>query len=40
MQRQGWVTVANNQIADEATYHASPFYQNFKRKLIATIMSF
>jgi hypothetical protein len=25
MQRQGWVTVAGNQIADEATYHESPF---------------
>jgi DNA-binding CsgD family transcriptional regulator len=33
MQRQGWVTAASNQIADEAAYHASPFYQNFKRHI-------
>src|SRR5262249_21369317 len=29
MQRQSWVTVAGNQIADEATYRASPFYRDF-----------
>jgi DNA-binding CsgD family transcriptional regulator len=33
MQRQGWVTVAGNQIADEVAYHTSPFYQNFKREI-------
>jgi len=29
MQRQGWVTTAGTQISDEASYHASPWYQNF-----------
>src|SRR6476620_12177247 len=33
MQSQGWVTVAGNQIADEATYHASPFYQSFRKEI-------
>ena len=33
MQRQGWVTVAGNQIADEASYHASPFYRNFRKEI-------
>jgi DNA-binding CsgD family transcriptional regulator len=33
MQRQGWVTAAGNQIADEAAYHASPFYQNFRKQI-------
>ena len=30
MQRQGWVTAAGNQIADEASYHTSPFYRSFR----------
>jgi DNA-binding CsgD family transcriptional regulator len=33
MQRQGWVTAAGNQLADEASYHASPFYQNFRKQI-------
>jgi DNA-binding CsgD family transcriptional regulator len=33
MQSQGWVTTAGNQIADEASYHASPFYQSFRRHI-------
>jgi DNA-binding CsgD family transcriptional regulator len=33
MQRQGWVTVAGRQIADEAAYHASPFYQEFRKQI-------
>lgn len=31
--RQGWVTVAMSQAMDESTYHASPWYQDFRRKL-------
>src|SRR3954470_14354054 len=27
--QHGWVTAAGNQLVDEATYHASPMYQNF-----------
>jgi DNA-binding CsgD family transcriptional regulator len=33
MQYQGWATVAGNQIADEASYHGSPFYQGFRKQL-------
>jgi DNA-binding CsgD family transcriptional regulator len=33
MQRQGWVTAAGNQIADEVAYHCSPFYQNFRKQI-------
>lgn len=33
MQQQGWVTVAGNQIADTASYHASPFYQDFRKQI-------
>lgn len=33
MQRQGWVTVAGNQIADTAEYHASPFYREFRQQI-------
>ncbi|HEY4234767.1 MAG TPA: LuxR C-terminal-related transcriptional regulator [Lacipirellulaceae bacterium] len=33
MQRQGWVTTAGNQIADEASYHASPFYRGFRSQI-------
>src|SRR5262245_53712319 len=33
MQRKGWVTVAGNQIADEATYRASPFYRDFRKQI-------
>jgi DNA-binding CsgD family transcriptional regulator len=31
MQRQGWVTTANNLITDESSYRRSPFYQDFRR---------
>src|SRR5262249_37111138 len=31
--RQGWVTMAGNQIVDEATYHASPIYLNLRKQL-------
>ena len=33
MQRQGWVTAAGNQLADEAAYHASPFYREFRKQI-------
>ena len=33
MQTDGWVTVAGNQIADDASYHASPFYQQFRKQI-------
>jgi DNA-binding CsgD family transcriptional regulator len=33
MQRQGWVTAAGSLLADEATYHASPWYQNFFKQI-------
>jgi DNA-binding CsgD family transcriptional regulator len=33
MQRQGWVTVAGNELADAETYHASPFYRDFRRQI-------
>ena len=33
MRSQGWVTVAGNQIADEASYHTSPFYQDFRKEI-------
>jgi DNA-binding CsgD family transcriptional regulator len=33
MQRQGWVTAAGNQLADEAAYHASPFYREFRQQI-------
>jgi DNA-binding CsgD family transcriptional regulator len=31
--RQGWVTFAMSQVLDEATYHASPWYRDFRSKL-------
>ena len=31
--RQGWVTTPRSQMADEATYHAAPYYQNFRKPL-------
>jgi len=33
MERQGWVTAAGSHLADEATYHASPWYQNFFKQI-------
>lgn len=33
MRTHGWVTLAGNQLADEASYHASPFYQNFRKEI-------
>jgi DNA-binding CsgD family transcriptional regulator len=33
MQRQGWVTAAGSLLADEASYHASPWYQNFFKQI-------
>ncbi len=33
MQRQGWVTVAGNQIADEVAYRASPFYRDLRKQI-------
>jgi DNA-binding CsgD family transcriptional regulator len=33
MRTHGWVTMAGNQLADEASYRASPFYQNFRRQI-------
>lgn len=33
MRSQGWVTAAGNQLADEASYHASPFYQSFRKEV-------
>jgi DNA-binding CsgD family transcriptional regulator len=33
MQRQGWVTVANNQATDESRYHDSPFYRDFHQQI-------
>jgi DNA-binding CsgD family transcriptional regulator len=35
MQRQGWVTAAGNQLADEGSYHASPFYREFRQRIDA-----
>jgi DNA-binding CsgD family transcriptional regulator len=32
-ERQGWVTAARCDLSDEATYHASPWYQNFFKQL-------
>ena len=31
--REGWVTAAGNQLVDEASYHSSPFYQDFRKQL-------
>jgi DNA-binding CsgD family transcriptional regulator len=31
--RQGWVTVERGQMADEKTYHAAPYYLNFRKQL-------
>lgn len=31
--QHGWVTAAGNQLVDEATYHASPMYQNFWKQI-------
>jgi DNA-binding CsgD family transcriptional regulator len=33
MERQGWVTAALTQVCDEASYHASPWYQNFRKQI-------
>jgi DNA-binding CsgD family transcriptional regulator len=33
MERQGWVTTAMSHISDEAVYHASPWYQNFRKQI-------
>jgi DNA-binding CsgD family transcriptional regulator len=33
MERQGWVTTAVSQIMDEASYHATPWYQNFRKQI-------
>lgn len=33
MERQGWVTVAGSTIVDEASYHASTWYENFARHI-------
>jgi DNA-binding CsgD family transcriptional regulator len=33
MERQGWVTIAMSQVSDEASYHASPYYQNFRKHI-------
>ncbi len=33
MARQGWATVAGSQIVDEASYHDSPWYQNFFKQI-------
>jgi DNA-binding CsgD family transcriptional regulator len=33
MQRQGWVTIAGNQIADPTSYHASPLYKEFRKQI-------
>jgi DNA-binding CsgD family transcriptional regulator len=33
MQRQGWVTTVGNLLADEAAYHASPFYLEFRQQI-------
>ena len=33
MERQGWVTAAGSLLADEASYHASPWYQDFFKRL-------
>jgi len=33
MERQGWVTAAGSHLADEATYHASPWYQDFFKQI-------
>jgi DNA-binding CsgD family transcriptional regulator len=33
MERQGWVTAAGSYLADEASYHASPWYQNFYKQI-------
>jgi DNA-binding CsgD family transcriptional regulator len=33
MERQGWVTTAMSQVTDEASYHASPYYQNFRKQI-------
>ena len=33
MERQGWVTTALSHICDEATYHGSPWYQNFRKQI-------
>lgn len=33
MQQHGWVTIAGNQIAEEETYHASPFYKDFRKQI-------
>jgi DNA-binding CsgD family transcriptional regulator len=33
MERQGWTTVAGSHLADEASYHASPWYQNFFKQI-------
>ena len=31
--RQGWLTARRSEITDEPTYHAAPYYLNFRRQL-------
>jgi DNA-binding CsgD family transcriptional regulator len=31
--RQGWVTVARSEMADDQTYHAAPYYRDFRKHL-------
>src|SRR5688500_10390477 len=33
LSRQGWVTAAGSQISDAGSYHASPHYREFRRRL-------
>ena len=33
MQRQGWVTTARSRVADDASFHASPWYQDFFKRI-------
>jgi DNA-binding CsgD family transcriptional regulator len=33
MHRQGWVTTAANQYLDQAEYHSSPMYLNFRKQM-------
>jgi DNA-binding CsgD family transcriptional regulator len=33
MEQQGWVTTAMSHISDEAVYHASPWYKDFRKQI-------
>jgi DNA-binding CsgD family transcriptional regulator len=33
MERQGWVTTAMSHISDDESYHASPWYQDFRKEI-------